>query len=205
MDKVTKINIVNGIIIIITLGIIIWLGNEEYIENKIEGNSNVPKVEKAKLTSINLNYLTNNIVEKEYPKEEIITTYRGYEVCAKLEIPKIELETYVLSNYSTQALNISVTKFWGVDPNEIGNFCVAGHNFINKNMFRNLKKLDVGDKLYIIDNNIGKVEYEVYKIDKVSPKDVSCLEQSNNNRETTLITCTNDSKQRIIVKAKEVK
>ena len=205
MDKVTKINIVNGIIIIITLGIIIWLGNEEYIENKIEGNSNVPKVEKAKLTSINLNYLTNNIVEKEYPKEEIITTYRGYEVCAKLEIPKIKLETYVLSNYSTQALNISVTKFWGVDPNEIGNFCVAGHNFINKNMFRNLKKLDVGDKLYIIDNNIGKVEYEVYKIDKVSPKDVSCLEQSNNNRETTLITCTNDSKQRIIVKAKEVK
>lgn len=205
MDKVTKINIVNGIIIIITLGIIIWLGNEEYIENKIEGNSNVPKVEKAKLTSINLNYLSNNIVEKEYPKEEIITTYRGYEVCAKLEIPKIELETYVLSNYSTQALNISVTKFWGVDPNEIGNFCVAGHNFINKNMFRNLKKLDVGDKLYIIDNNIGKVEYEVYKIDKVSPKDVSCLEQSNNNRETTLITCTNDSKQRIIVKAKEVK
>ena len=205
MDKVTKINIVNGIIIIITLGIIIWLGNEEYIENKIEGNSNVPKVEKAKLTSINLNYLTNNIVEKEYPKEEIITTYRGYEVCAKLEIPKIELETYVLSNYSTQALNISVTKFWGVDPNEIGNFCVAGHNFINKNMFRNLKKLDVGDKLYIIDNNIGKVEYEIYKIDKVSPKDVSCLEQSTNNRETTLITCTNDSKQRIVVKAKEVK
>lgn len=205
MDKVTKINIVNGIIIIITLGIIIWLGNEEYIENKIEGNSNVPKVEKAKLTSINLNYLSNNIVEKEYPKEEIITTYRGYEVCAKLEIPKIELETYVLSNYSTQALNISVTKFWGVDPNEIGNFCVAGHNFINKNMFRNLKKLDVGDKLYIIDNNIGKVEYEIYKIDKVSPKDVSCLEQSTNNRETTLITCTNDSKQRIVVKAKEVK
>ena len=72
-------------------------------------------------------------------------------------------------------------------------------------MFRNLKKLDVGDKLYIIDNNIGKVEYEIYKIDKVSPKDVSCLEQSTNNRETTLITCTNDSKQRIVVKAKEVK
>ena len=59
-------------------------------------------------------------------------------MAGKLEIPKIELETYILEEYSEQALNISVTKFWGADANQIGNFCVAGHNFQNKNMFRNL-------------------------------------------------------------------
>ena len=150
---------------------------------------------------------TNEIqtVTKIYPKEEIIEEYKGYDVCAKLEIPVIELETYVLKNYSTQALTISVTKFWGVNPNEIGNFCVAGHNFINKNMFRNLKKLNIGDKLILTDNTIGKIEYEIFDIYTVIPEETSCLfPVMDGKREITLITCTNDSSKRIIVKAREV-
>ena len=141
---------------------------------------------------------------KEYPKEQIIDEYKGYTVAAKLEIPKIQLETYILQNYSEEALNISVTKFWGANPNEIGNFCVAGHNFRNKNMFRNLKSLQTGDRLFVSDNKIGKVDYKIYDIYKVKPEDVSCLTQeTGGRREITLITCTNDSKQRIIVKARE--
>ena len=150
---------------------------------------------------------TNEIqtVTKIYPQEEIIKEYKGYDVCAKIEIPAIELETYVLKNYSTQALNISVTKFWGVNPNEIGNFCVAGHNFINENMFRNLKKLNIGDKLMLTDNTIGKIEYEIFDIYTVVPEDTSCLfPVIDGKREITLITCTNDSSKRIIVKAREV-
>lgn len=143
--------------------------------------------------------------EKQYPKEEIIKEYKGYEVCARLQIPAIELETYVLKEYSTQALNVSVTKFWGANPNQIGNFCVAGHNFVRKNMFRNLKKLVVGDKIIVTDNSVGIVEYEVYDIFQVNPKEVDCLDQeTNRKREITLITCTTDSKKRIIVKAREI-
>ena len=143
--------------------------------------------------------------EKQYPKAEVIKTYKGYKVTAKLEIPEIDLETYVLENYSINALNVSVTKYWGADPNEEGNFCIAGHNFVRKNMFRNLKKLKEGDKLYILDNNVGKVEYEIYDIYKVDPKDTSCLSQdTNGKKEVTLITCTIDSKKRIIVKAREL-
>ena len=143
--------------------------------------------------------------QKQYPKEEIIKEYKGYEVCARLQIPAIELETYVLKEYSTQALNVSVTKFWGANPNQIGNFCVAGHNFVRKNMFRNLKKLVVGDKIIVTDNSVGIVEYEVYDIFQVNPKEVDCLDQeTNGKREITLITCTTDSKKRIIVKAREI-
>ena len=47
-------------------------------------------------------------------------------------------------------------------------------------------------------------EDKIYNLYKVLPQDVSCLSQdTQGKRETTLITCTNDSKQRIIVKAKE--
>lgn len=121
--------------------------------------------------------------QKQYPKEEIIKEYKGYEVCARLQIPAIELETYVLKEYSIQALNVSVTKFWGANPNQIGNFCVAGHNFVRKNMFRNLKKLVVGDKIIVTDNFVGIVEYEVYDIFQVNPKEVDCLDQETNGKE----------------------
>lgn len=151
---------------------------------------------------------TNQIltgIAKEYPKEEIIEEYRGYAVSAKLEIPKINLETYILKQYSKNALNVSVTKFWGADPNQVGNFCVAGHNFQNKNMFHNLRNLEIGNQLSISDSSIGKVEYEIYDIYRVEPEDVSCLSQkTNGKREVTLITCTTDSEKRIIVKAREI-
>ena len=132
--------------------------------------------------------------------------YQGYQVAALLEIPEIDLTTYILQNYSAQALNKSVTKFWGADANQIGNFCVAGHNFQNNHMFKNIKKLNKKDSLFITDPIVGKVKYEIYDIYKVDPSDVSCLNQkTNGKREVTLITCTNDSKKRIIVKAAEVK
>ena len=163
--------------------------NKKIIHRQIEKNGN--------------KNLTKEV--EKYPKENIQETYKGYSVCAKLEIPEIKLETYVLSKYSKDALEISVTKFWGVNPNQEGNFCVAGHNYINNNMFKNLKKVKIGDRLFISDNEIGKVEYEVFKIDTVLPDDVSCLDATFENvKEVTLITCTNDSQKRVIVKAKEV-
>lgn len=153
-----------------------------------------------------INNVNNEIIEEsKYPQEEILETYNGYKVCAKLVIPKISLETNVLSDYSEAALKNSVVKFWGVEPNNVGNFCIAGHNFKIKNMFSKLKDLKLGDKLFITDSKIGKIEYEIFKIDIVLPEDVSCLKAiTENEREVTLITCTIDSKKRIIVKAKEV-
>ncbi len=83
--------------------------------------------------------------------------------------------------------------------------CVAGHNFKNKNMFRNLRKLEKGDKFTISDNTVGKVEYEIFDMYTVPPEDISCLAQNTNGeKQVTLITCTRDSKERIIVKAREV-
>ena len=72
-------------------------------------------------------------------------------------------------------------------------------------MFSNLKKLKIGDKLFVSDREIGKVEYEIFKIDTVLPEDISCLDAvTENQKEVTLITCTSDSKKRIIIKAKEI-
>lgn len=189
--------IVNLILIIIIACLVILVLSETEKEKNISKKS--------------YNFLSgeNNIEKKEtikeYPKEDFEENYKGYSVCAKLNIPVIELDTSVLGKYSTEALNVSVTKFWGVNPNENGNFCIVGHNFKNKNMFSKLKNLNLGDRLFITDKKIGKVEYEIFKIDTVVPEDVNCLTSiTKNEKEVTLITCTNDSKKRIIIKAKEV-
>lgn len=198
--------IINIFLVCTIVIIIIWLGIEENKDKKIEEDkqqtNNNYTAEKQEIVMDNVKEEEKEI--KQYPKEKIEEQYQGYDVCAKLEIPEILLQTYILKNYSMQALNVAVTKFWGVEPNQIGNFCVAGHNFPNRNMFYKLKKLKVGDKLFLSDNNVGKIEYEIYDIYKVLPNDVNCLnEETGGKREITLITCTNDSKQRIIVKARE--
>ena len=135
-------------------------------------------------------------------QNKIETTYKGYPVIAKLEIPKINLETYVISEYSNQALGVSVTKFYGGNPNEVGNFCIAGHNYITKNMFHDLKKLENEDTILLTDLEGEKVQYRVYAIETVAPNETQCLSQKTNGKiELTLITCTTDSSKRIIVKA----
>ena len=135
----------------------------------------------------------------------ILTQYKGYPVIAKLEIPKINLETYVISEYSEQALKISVTKFYGGNPNEEGNFCIAGHNYITKNMFHDLKKLSIGDTFTLIDANNNEGIYQIYLVETVEPNETQCLSQKTEGKtEVTLITCTTDSSKRIIVKAVKI-
>ena len=153
---------------------------------------------------------TNNSTEKQstknaktVEKETIETEFRGYKVSGKIYIPKINLETYVLEEYSKQALLTSVTKFYGANPNQIGNFCVAGHNYGPSNMFQNLRKLNINDEIYLTDIEGNKVKYIIYDTYTVLPNDTKCLSQKTNGQiELTLITCTPDSQKRIIIKAR---
>lgn len=208
--KKNKKRVINILIISIILSIMIWIAIDESKDNKVKSEEQEDIKSSYTTQDIEALYKKENTKEKEktqikeYPKEEIQKEYKGYEVLAKLEIPSIELETYILKQYSKNTLNISVTKFWGADPNQIGNFCIAGHNFQNKNMFHNLRHLKIGDKLSISDYEVGRVGYEIYDIYTVEPENVKCLSQeTEGRREATLITCTTDSKKRIIVKAWE--
>lgn len=148
------------------------------------------------------NIVVNNTVKKI--NKEIVNEYMGYKVVAQLEIASIDLNTYVLEN-NQNALNKSPIHFWGVNVNNIGNCCIAGHNFNKKNMFKNLYKLKIGDEIILSDNENGTVSYKVYGKDVVLPEDTQCVSQyTKGRREITLVTCTNDSSYRIIIKAKEV-
>ena len=148
-------------------------------------------------------------VEEETPYDNInwLRTNSGteYYVLATINIPAIDC-TYPILNQSTEELlKISPCKFWGAEPNEVGNFCIVGHNYRSNKFFSHVPSLSIGDTLEITDLTNRTLVYEIYDKYVVDPEDTTCTTQRTNGRkEITLITCTNDSKQRVIVRAKEV-
>lgn len=147
--------------------------------------------------------------EIEVPEEQKIVAGDGtvYYAIGQIDIPKISCSYPILSSKEenfTTLLKISPCKFWGPNPNEIGNFCIVGHNYKNEQFFSKVPTLENGDIIQITDLFGNTVEYEVYDKYVVLPTNTDCTSQlTNGKREITLITCTNDNKQRVIVKATE--
>lgn len=150
--------------------------------------------------------INENIEPKKVMSQKILLTdIDGFEVIGKLEIPKLNLSTYILSETNDDTLSKSVTKLCGPNINEAGNFCILGHNYNKKTMFGNLKKIEINDKVILTNMYGQKVEYIVYDIYKVYPNEVECLSQETyGNREVTLITCTTGAIKRLIIKATEI-
>lgn len=129
----------------------------------------------------------------------------GYTVIGKIQIPKIKLETYILEDTNQETLKETVTKLCGPKLNSVGNFCIIGHNYNSKNMFKKLKNLEKSDKIFLTDIYDQTIEYEVYDKYKIYPKEIECLSQeTNGEREVTLITCTTGGLKRLIIKAREI-
>ena len=174
--------------------------NNEVNTNKIETN----EIAEEKNENVNPEVKQEEkVVLEEYknmPRE-----LKGYKVIGKIEIPKINLTSYILSETNSKSLKASVTKLYGPEINKIGNFCIAGHNYKNGKMFGKIKKLEKQDEIILTDTYDRSVKYQVYDTYNTSPKDVKCLNQeTNSEREVTLITCTTGAVQRVIVKAIEV-
>jgi len=130
---------------------------------------------------------------------------KTYTIVGTVNIPKININYPILSETSDSLLKVSVCKFWGCDPNQQGNLCIAGHNYRNSRFFSKVPTLVVGDTIEITDLYGQTLTYSVYDKYTVDPKDVSCTSQlTNGKRIVTLITCTNDSKQRVVVQAEKV-
>ena len=131
---------------------------------------------------------------------------KEYEYIGRIVIPKIGVDYPILSETSVELLKVSPCKFHGGNPNEVGNLCIAGHNYRNKRFFSKVPTLVVGDIVEITDLSRRTIQYEVYDVHTVDENDRSDTTQYTNGRkEVTLITCTDDSKGRVIVKCTEKK
>lgn len=151
-------------------------------------------------------------IEEELNKEETQQSeslpeleFKGYKVEGIIEIPKINIKYPIIDHTNEETMKVSITKFWGPQANEIGNYTVAGHNNKDGTMFGKTKYLQIGDKIKLTNLKNETIEYEIFKIYSINPDDVSCVESvENGTREITLITCTNGHKNRLVTKARQI-
>lgn len=130
---------------------------------------------------------------------------KKYDTVGVVKIPKINLTYPILSKTTDALMKVAPCKFHGANPNEVGNLCIIAHNYRRKGVFfSDVEKLVIGDIVEIQDLSQRTIQYEVYDIHTVLPDNVDDTTQRTNGRkEVTLITCTDDSQQRIIVRCKE--
>lgn len=142
-------------------------------------------------------YSSNNVISN--------TNSNSSHIIGKIVIDKINLNYSILSSCSEELLKISPCRLCGPDPNQIGNLCIAAHNYDNGKFFSNINKLSIGDVIYIYDLNNNYLKYSVYDKFEVDINNTSVLNQdTKNKKELTLITCNNKKKNRFILKAKEM-
>ena len=150
----------------------------------------------------------NTIIDEENTETNstfITANGKKYKTVGSINIPKIKVSYPILSETSVALLKIAPCKFWGPEPNEIGNLCIAGHNYKNNQFFSKVPSLVIGDIIEITDLSGRRIKYSVTEKYTVVPKDTSCTDQGTNGKKIiTLITCTNDNKKRVIVHAKEI-
>ena len=149
-----------------------------------------------------------NTSKKKKTKYITASNGKGYPSVGKIEIPSIGVSYAILAQASGDKLvdwlKISPVMFWGVYPNQIGNCSIAGHNYRNNRFFSKVPKLEIGDRIRITDASGKKINYTVFDKYEVKPTNTDCINDvpgKENKRVVTLITCTNDSKKRVIVQA----
>lgn len=137
--------------------------------------------------------------------KQVQVEYQGYNAVGIISIPAIGIEYPILDTTNEKTMKVAITKFWGNDVNELGNFTMAGHNNKDGTMFGKTKRLNIGDKINMTDLTGRTLEYEIFDQYLIDPNDVSCVKSvKESTREVTLITCANGRSNRLITKAREV-
>lgn len=197
--------------------ILIGLKNTRTQESNVV-DTTVKKLDNIIVVALDDNEETDNsqqispaVVENENENTSGVLNYTSgngteYEVEGVVRIPRLGIEYPVIAETSEELLKISVNKYWGPAPNEVGNYCIVGHNYKSKKMFGRLSEVVNDDIVELEDASGNVVKYIVYDRYTVEPTDTNCTSQlTNGRREVTLITCTNYGKQRLVVKAREMK
>lgn len=85
------------------------------------------------------------------PVHQELTGATDFSVIGIIKIDSIKISYPILSKINDDLLKISPCRFYGPMPNQIGNLCIAAHNYNDNRFFSKLDKLQNNDIIYIYD------------------------------------------------------
>lgn len=135
-------------------------------------------------------------------KEDIEKVKVDSNYIAVLKIDKINLEKglYEIGNSLNNVdHNIEILSGSNMPNVENGNLVLASHNgYLKESYFRNLYRLEIHDKVSVFYDCYEYV-YEVINIYKVEKTGTVKVIRNNNKNTLTLITCSGDNEQLVVV------
>lgn len=177
-----------------------------YIYSSYE-NTKKEKLSKKLLNNFNITtlYGSSDYTATKVNKQNIYATEgSNFSVIGLIEIKSIKINYPIISSFNNDLLKIAPCRFMGPMPNEVGNLCIAGHNYNSYKFFSKLKDLSNGDIISIYDLSGKKIDYLVYNSYETDYNDLTCTNQeTNGKKEITLITCNNIKNKRRVIKAIE--
>lgn len=197
-----KRNIISSLFIIIGLVLMVSsLGIRMYSKNKeaqlIKEFNNDIALENSKNDDKNH--------DKNYGKQKrkiIKYTNGDGDKIAIMEIPSISLQSIIVEGTNMDDLRYYLGHFKNTAmPGISGNFSIAGHSStIYNEILNELYKVNIKDEIKIKTLR-GEYDYIITKKFVVEPSEVGVLDQDENKKSMTIVTCTDKGKKRLIVKA----
>lgn len=118
---------------------------------------------------------------------------------AVIEISSVGIKAPVLEGTDKEILREGAGHFTDTGGFGKGNYCIAAHSsVIYKEYFNSLKKVDIGTEILLYDKDKNKYRYKVSEKFIVEPDETWILKDFGDDR-VTLITCTDDGTQRLVV------
>lgn len=123
-----------------------------------------------------------------------VTTVNGIDYIGVLEIPVLELELPIISDWSYTKLRTAPCRYLGSAYKD--NMILMAHNYASH--FGNLKNLRQGDLVRFTDEGGNVFSYTVVELETLMPMDVE--EMESGDWDLTLFTCTVGGRSRVTVR-----
>ncbi|WP_414042223.1 class C sortase [Macrococcus sp. EM39E] len=183
----------------------------ELLDNKDLNDTMMSKYKQQKAYNEATRSAAQNIIApsvKSKPKDKDTILEKSEEVIATIKIPKLKLHYPVFDGATPENLNKGVSRVLGTSYPTGGlstNSVFAAHSYSPfQEWFTHIDQLQYGD-LIIVNNFKEKLYYRVTDFIIVSPDKVSAMNIIPGKDMITLLTCTPNGKERLLVYTTRVK
>lgn len=192
-NKTGKIFIVIGVVLV-SLALLLLLYNIR--EDRLAGQASDEALTSIKETipdEIAFGVSESNLEHDGDPYEMTVKEIDGYGYIGYLDIPALDLQLPIMSEWDDDRLNIAPCREYGSSKSD--DLVIAGHNY--RQHFASLPKLEIGNSFIFTDMNGIINTYEVQSIEVIEPTAVEVVK--NSESDIILYTCTYGGQDRVAV------